>query len=375
MTSFRAPRAWLALAIAAGFGACLPAGEEPGAGGTGPQTPDLCPTEAAHQVLSDESGQALADAHAVHVPTTREQKVLATWWLFLLAANETGALDPALAVPELYAEVAKIAARYPGFTEVCGTEVPQAESALITGPESFVCGERCIPSASLLKHSMAQLVKYLAGKTVTPVKTLFQDLSKLSKGIQGAKDLGKNVADVIDAEMSDASALATLEAVAGLVMSAGAIAAAAVLLGSTSGVVAGIAAVGAAVATFVIPIKIGSELAKVWSLVKQCRAFQAECSTCHCAVEVIDYDLGGATECVEWAGPGETSFCFTLPGSPNECCTCDDAVTLAFNDCATLLSFEPDPTGADYEKCCSDSGGMLSSKSSAPPLCPCQPPE
>lgn len=381
----RGVRSLLGLVAALVLATCLPeTGSEPagsGGSGGGPNTPSLCPTPQASAVLTDETGQALADAYALHVPTPVEQKVLATWWVFVLAANETGAVDPALTTPDLHAEVVAITQRYVGLWEPCpgsaAASAPSAKPLLISGPESFTCDGNCIPSAFVLKESLSAVLEAIGGQTITPVKNLVSGLKELSEGIQGAKSLGKDLVGVIDALMNEQDSLTVLKTVSGLVVNAGAIAGAAVLLGATSPILSGIAAVGAAVGSLVVAAQIGDELANAWNLRKQCLAYQEEqCSACHCAVEVIDYySSGQATdECVEWVGVGPSAFCFTISGSPFECCTCDNDAVLAFNDCASLLSFDPNATPTDYEQCCGEAAGTLNPKTEQAPSCPCEPP-
>lgn len=335
-----------------------------------------CASDEARRVLSDDTGDSIARAYRTYVPDEREMKLMAAWWILLLASAETGALDPALLLPEFRQEISSIAMRYSTSFDACAgsVELSISRRPLITSEQSFTCDGNCIPSAQILKDTLRGVLTRAVERAEGPIFSLIQSVGTIAEGLVSAKDLGKTVGDVVDETFTRSDAEATLRSVAALVASAGAIASAATLIVSTGPVVAEIAAVGSAVALLLEADKLSSELVRAYELVNACRAFkQRECmAACTCSQEVLEYAGSGVTSsCIEWLGAGPTAFCQSLPAGTNQCCTCTDASLLAFSDCAMLLSFDSDAAAIEYEGCCHEAAGLLNAKSTPPPQCPC----
>lgn len=333
-----------------------------------------CAGDRARSLLDDGSGSALAEAFSGYTLSELETKVIATWWLFLFAAYDTGVVDPVLLDPGLQAQLAAIFERYPRLFNSCSApsgSLGKGAQALIDYSKDFSCTGTCIPSAAVIKKTLEAGFDAIRKRAAGPAGKLLNDLydqaTKLSKSLKGVSStteaLNRDLTLEEAEEISNRVAQELLVGAAGVAF--------AVAFPEVS------ATVGLTWSALVAGKGIADELWKAAELRRECLDFQRdECAAgCTCSVEVIQYSAAESTRvCGQWTGPGARPFCTAIPGSTADCCTCDPASRDRLQSCVEDLSFKADATRSDYENCCGDARAIVQAAGQATPSCPCQPP-
>jgi hypothetical protein len=339
-----------------------------------------CADTAARSLLAEETGAGLTRAAAVYTPAAEETKLIAAYWLLLVAAAETDAIDPALLAPELWERAFAVAQNYLPVLDGCdgaSGALGSARLGLIDSARDFSCAGECIPSAGALKDSLKNVFDDVLGASEGPFA---QILSKALPLVQKVSDWriarlqsNEDVDAGVAALLTESEAQGLLSEVAKALTPAATVAAVgAALTGSAT-----LTAVAGALGIIVGAAPIWRELRRSWEMVDACEAWKEEnCVDCYCSKSTITYGTSTPSyDCAEWTGMGSRAFCFAIIGSSNECCTCDDLSRDEYVSCSNSLSFDPDATPLDYEACCSDAQATLHAKSQPALFCPCGPPE
>jgi hypothetical protein len=270
-----------------------------GGGGGGIAIP--CETQLAQGLTTDTTGKVLAQAVKDHVPTNVEMKETAVFLAMMAVVETNGQLDEDAFSLQLGARMLDIASAYPSFLGTCssGTTSPgMAQQGL--SPQDFDCSMSCLPSAASLQKTLSEIGKDVVKAAVkdTTLQGLYEFTMTVAKGVKGLQKVGKSFEEAIDESVSDSDALTILKTVGNGIAGAGAIAAAAGLLGATAPELGVIAAVGAEVGTLILFADIGSEVVKAEQAYSDCKAQKSQ----NCSFSGNGGSGGGGT-----GGSGSTS--------------------------------------------------------------------